>query len=289
MAIMEYTAMILLTGGTGNIGRYLVQNLVDAGAKLRVLSRDPAKAQLPEGVEVVPGDLADRDALSNALAGVDRAFLLSGGGQDTAVENNLVELAQEHSLLHLVKLSAQEREDQPPAPHAAVEAAIKTSGVPYTFLRPTTFMQNMLWRLAPTVRTQNYFAVLDIDATIGMVDVRDIAATAAAILFQPDAHQNRAYVLTGPETLTYRQMEESMTEVLGRPIAVESMSTNALTVHLMNDVGFPQEMIPFLLSIERNLAAGWSAVVTDHVEQVTGNRPRSFKDFVLDYAPQFSS
>lgn len=281
--------MILITGGTGNIGRFLVQQLARTGADLRVLSRDPAKAQLPEGVETAQGDLSDKASLKRALVGVDRAFLLSAGTQDTAVETNLVELTQEHGLSHLVKLSAQEHNDQPPAPHAAVEEVIKASGVPYTFLRPTTFMQNMLWRLAPTVQSQNYFAVLDPDAIIGMVDVRDIAATAAAVLLNPESHQNRAYILTGPETLTYHQMAQIMSNVLGRTIAVEGMDEEDLTTHLMDDVGFPQQMAPFLLSIERNLAAGWSAVATDHIRKVTGNTPRSFKTFVADYADLFSS
>src|SRR3712207_1487464 len=106
---MAGECVILVTGATGTVGSELVRRLTDAGERVRALSRDPDRASklLPDGVEVVRGDLADQASLRAALAGVSRAYLLSGGPQQAHLERGFVEVARETGLQHLIKHSAQ--------------------------------------------------------------------------------------------------------------------------------------------------------------------------------------
>ena len=84
---------ILVTGATGRVGRHVVDQLIQRGAKVRVLTRDPSKASFPAGVEVAQGDLLDLDALRAAFTGVSSLFLLNAVTGD--------EFTQALSLIHI--------------------------------------------------------------------------------------------------------------------------------------------------------------------------------------------
>src|SRR4051812_12302691 len=97
--------MILVTGATGTVGREVVALLAAQGAKVRALTRDPSKARVPLGVEVVAGDLGQAETLAKALAGVERVFSLATGPQMTVHEKHLAEEAKKAGVRHIVKLS----------------------------------------------------------------------------------------------------------------------------------------------------------------------------------------
>jgi uncharacterized protein YbjT (DUF2867 family) len=282
--------MILVTGGTGNIGQVLVKALLQAGESVRVLARTPEKAKklLPDSVEVAIGQFEDTHSLERALAGVDRAFLISGGPHEAHQELNFVHTAARMRLPFLVKNSAQAVGFDPPAEHAKVEQAIMASGMGYTILRPTTFMQNMLWRIAPMVRTTGTFAVLRRNALSGMIDVRDIAESAAAVLYKPDAHFNAVYILTGGETFTYDDIAATLTRILLRSVEAVQVSPAALRQQLIAG-GMPPHLADVLIGIEQNIITGASAVITDHTAQVMGKSPRTLTQFLCDYQDSFST
>jgi uncharacterized protein YbjT (DUF2867 family) len=282
--------MILVTGGTGNIGQVLVKELLRAGEPVRVLARNPEKAKklLPESIEVAIGQFEDTPSLERALAGVDRAFLISGGPHEAYQELNFVHTAARMRLPFLVKNSAQAVGFDPPAEHAKVEQAIMASGIGYTILRPTTFMQNMLWRIAPMVMTTSTFAVLKRDAMLGMIDVRDIAESAAAILHKPDTHFKAVYILTGGEPFTYKHIADTLSRILLRAVEAIEVSPAALQQQLV-DVGMPPHLADILVSIEQNIITGASAVVTDHAAQIMRKSPRSLTQFLQEFKNSFST
>ncbi|NUO34399.1 MAG: NAD(P)H-binding protein, partial [Dermatophilaceae bacterium] len=213
--------MILVTGATGNVGRQLVNLLLQAGERVRATSRNPERAGLPDGVEVVKADLAREEDVRAALRGADRAFLLPAAGQ---VDGFLREAAGA-GLGRVVLLSAlavtMAESGVLGSVHAAYEQAVLGSGVPWTFLRPGAFMANDL-RWAPGVRNGVVRAPFA-DSATAPIDEYDIAAVAARALLD-DGHEGQAYALTGPDSLTTADRVRILGEVLGRDLRLEELS-----------------------------------------------------------------
>ena len=141
--------MILLTGITGNIGSATARALLAKGVKFRALARDLDKAApwAEQGVEVVQGDLDDSASVRAALVGIDRAVLvMPNGEQQERIECAFVQTAKECGLEWIIKLSSPEavRGTTSPIPlaHIAAEDAIMASGMKWTFVRPSFYMQN---------------------------------------------------------------------------------------------------------------------------------------------------
>ncbi len=215
--------MILLTGVTGKIGGETARQLIAKGAKLRALVRDAAKAAdlKAAGVELVVGDIADADSVKRALAGVEKAFLLlPNGEQQEANEKQFTDLCVAAGVKHLVKMSSMEAtataETSIPRAHWAVEEYIRASGLAWTMVKPNFFMQNLL-ASAKSIREQGRFSLPMGGGTTGMADARDIGAVCAEVL-TGQGHAGKSYEITGPEVLTFNQVAERFSEVLGRKI-----------------------------------------------------------------------
>src|SRR5262249_1549202 len=141
------------------------------------------------------------------LHGVSRVFMV---GPPTAqlpeLERKAIDVIKQSGVGQVVKLSAMGGRDAIfPRQHAESEDYIRSSGVPYTFLRPNGFMQNMVNYNAPTINTQNAFYGSEGDGQVSQIDIRDVAAVAVKVLTE-DGHVGKAYSLTGPEALTNAQV-----------------------------------------------------------------------------------
>ncbi|MDT8914868.1 NAD(P)H-binding protein [Amycolatopsis sp. PS_44_ISF1] len=207
---------ILVTGATGNVGRLVVDELLGRGAPVRALTVDPERAALPGGVEVVVGSLARPSTLPAALNGVESVYLAPMGRTVT----RFCELAAEAGIPRVVALSGasvgQEHEGSSGHEFAAVERAVRAAGFDRTFLRPGMFMANTLgW--APSVRESGVVRSAYGDAVQTPIDLRDIAAAAAQVLVT-DGHSGRTYVLSGPQTVTRREMAAAIGSALGREL-----------------------------------------------------------------------
>ena len=215
--------MILITGATGTVGSEIVKRLSAQGMPVRAVTRDPRKAdahRLPH-VHFVHGDFEDVDAMRRACAGVDRAFLVTNSTARTEHQQiTFTRLAHQSGVRHIVKLSQLHADASAPERflryHAAVEAAICTSGVTFTFLRPNLYMQGLL-HFRQSIQEQSAFFAAAGDAGISVVDVRDVADVAVAALTTAQ-HDNQIYALTGPDTLTFAAMAHQLSRAVGRPI-----------------------------------------------------------------------
>jgi uncharacterized protein YbjT (DUF2867 family) len=153
--------MILVTGATGTVGTELVRQLVEAGETPRVLVRDPAKlGAIKAKVDVAVGDLGRPETLTPALHGVTKVFLLAFGADLPKYDANLIDVAKDTKVEHVVKLSVLTIDQEPPSAvtawHRPGEEKLRTSGMAWTFLRPGVFMSNTLsW--APTIKEQGLF------------------------------------------------------------------------------------------------------------------------------------
>ena len=152
--------MILITGASGNVGKEVLKQIAQTGVKVRGSFQSVSRAAgAPTGVEVVSLDYNRAETLQTALKGVDRVFLVGPPtAQLTALERKAMEVIAQSNVRQVVKLSAMGgREAIFPRQHAQSEDYIQATGVPYTFLRPNGFMQNMVNYNAPTINSQARF------------------------------------------------------------------------------------------------------------------------------------
>jgi uncharacterized protein YbjT (DUF2867 family) len=284
--------MILVTGATGNNGTEIVKRLVEAGAPVRAMVRDRGRAgavALPN-VEVVEGDFDRPETLLGALAGVERAFLLTNSSERAEAQQvGFVDAARRSGVSHVVKLSQLGAEAGSPVRflryHAAAEAALRASGIAYTLLRPNLYMQGLL-NFRSTIASQGAFYAAAGDARVSAVDVRDIAAAAVAALTGP-GHEGKTYELTGPRALTHAEMAEHLSEALGRPVAFVDIPPEAMRDALLG-VGFPPWQADGLVEDYAHYRRGEAEAVASGVRDATGEAPRSFEEFARDYAAVFS-
>ncbi|MFD0657473.1 SDR family oxidoreductase [Thermocatellispora tengchongensis] len=193
---------VLVTGATGQVGRHVVRGLLDGGERVRALTRSPGQADLPEGAEVVAGDLARPETLAGALAGVERMYLFPV--PETAAE--VLALARSAGVRRVVVLSSSSAEggdehDFSYAMHRPVERAAEESGLEWVHVRGGEFMANTLAWWAPAVREEGVVREIHGDVPHAPVHERDIADVAVAAL-RPGGPAGVAYTVHGPEPVT---------------------------------------------------------------------------------------
>ncbi|MGI8780877.1 MAG: SDR family oxidoreductase [Solirubrobacteraceae bacterium] len=280
---------ILVTGSTGQVGGPLVDRLACRGAKVRglVRSRDAAERLRKLGVEPVEGSFDDVESLRRALDGVERLFMLAPTGVDEAVRRQarLIDLAANAGIEQVVKLSvigADEVTDaQIMRSHRRAEEHLEQSGLAWTHLRPCWFMQNELGQ-AQAIATHGSFHAPDM-GNPAMIDVRDVAAAAAAVLLS-DGHAGRAYVLTGPESLSYAELAERYERVLGLDVRWSEIGLDQGHEGMLAS-GMTDELATWITEImAHHRKSDVSATLSPAVEELTGKLPRSFEQFVHDHA-----
>lgn len=284
---------ILVTGATGRVGRHVVQQLVARGAAVRVLVRDPSKADFPASVQVVQGDLLDIDSLRAALTGVSTLFLLNAVAADEFTQALItLNIAREAGVERLVYLSVLHSDRFANVPHFAVklgaERMIEQMGFGATILRASYFIDNE--HMIKDVILQHGVYPMPIGGKgIAMVDARDIAEVAAVELVRRERAPAKLPLATlnmvGPETLTGAEVAAIWSDVLGRPVAYGGD----------DPTGFEQNLATFMpkwmayemrLMAERYVSDGMIPEAGD-VARLTGmlGRPlHTYRDFAAGIA-----
>lgn len=285
--------MILLTGITGNNGGAIANSLLEKGVKFRALVRDPNKAAAwaDKGVEIVKGDLNDPDSIAEALKGIDRAVLILRNSQDQErLELNFIKTAKKAGLPWIIKLSSPEavRGTTSPLPlaHIAAEDAIMASGMNWTFVRPSFFMQNFRGSIAKAKTTGKLSMPMG-KGTVALTDCADAGAFIAHLLTSenPKQHYSQCYDITGPDkVMTFAEVAKIMSEELGREIVYDDCDPKA----------FQQGMRPFVSSdwhsdavahLFAEIADGTTpGQKTDTFEKIMGRPGRTFREFLRSIA-----
>ncbi|MFJ6390024.1 NAD(P)H-binding protein [Streptomyces sp. NPDC091972] len=281
--------MILVTGATGTIGRDVVRRLVARGEKVRALTRDPGRAELPPQVEAARGHHRDPDSVASAMAGADAAFLVGVfGPEDAGSDRAMVEAARAAGVRRVVKLSAISAGDPRTGlggiAHGHGEEAVRESGLEWVILRPSAFASNTSsW--AGALRAGEPVPNMLGSGRQGGVDPRDVAEIAVAALVGP-GHAGRTYTLTGPETLSPQDQAAVLGEVLGRRVELRDL-TPAQTRELLVASGWSEESAQGMLRSVRFVAEGGNAVVTGDVAEVLGRPARTYREWVEDHEGVF--
>jgi (4-alkanoyl-5-oxo-2,5-dihydrofuran-3-yl)methyl phosphate reductase len=281
--------MILVTGATGTIGSEVVEQLLTAGERVRVLARDPAKAtKLGAGVEIAQGDLSKPETLTAAFEGIDKVFLLAAGPDLANLEAHAITAAKRSSVKHIVKLSAMGADIEPGIKlgswHRESEKNLIESGLTWTILRPGNFASNALsW--APSIKSQGLVYHLTGAGKTTPIDPRDIAAVAVTALTKP-GHEGQIYTLTGPEALSAPEQVEKIGIALGKPLqAIDAPEAAARSGMLAE--GMPRELVEALLELMALTRAGHGEKTTNTVAEVLGREARTFDVWVKDNIAAF--
>ena len=277
--------MILVVGATGTNGREVVARLVAQGQRVRALVRRAAPG---DGVEQVVGDLDDPASLAAALRGVERAFVVTPvderAGRWFA---NFLAAARAAGGVHVVRFSGMGAGETRSAlfdQHAAADAALAESGLPYTLLRPNSFFQNLLWS-AHTIKAQGVFHLPLADAKQSFVDVRDIADVAVKVLTTP-GHAGATYEITGPEALSCHDLAATLSRVLERPVRYVAVPPEA-ALENMRQSGMPEWSATAVTDLYRAMATGAYARTSDAVLRLTGRPATTFEQFARAHAAAF--
>jgi uncharacterized protein YbjT (DUF2867 family) len=284
--------MILITGATGRVGGATLKQLCKRGVPVRALVRNAEKAALMTGplVETAVGDLGQPRSLEAALEGVTSALLVSPlDPHQVELQGNFIDAAKRTGRMQVVKISglgtALDSSVRSGRWHAQTEKYLEDSGLPFTHLRPPFFMQNLL-RFAPTIRASGALVGSLNQGKVAMIDVEDIAAVAVMAL-TTSAHVGKAYVLTGPEALSYPDVADRLSRSLGRTVTYKDVPLAVMRERLLAS-GMPEWHVNVQVDFSTALSAGQASTVTDVVEAVTANPPRTFDQFIREHIGLFT-
>jgi uncharacterized protein YbjT (DUF2867 family) len=276
---------ILVTGATGRVGGQVLAQL--PRDNVRVLVRDPAKATLPDGVDVVRGDLTDPSTLDTAAKGVDSIFLIFPEMVADPVAAEVIDALARHAR-HIVYLSAAGVAEQHDGTgiigsHARTEHLIEESGAEWTFLRPSGFASNtLLW--ADQIRAGDVVRWFHGAATRSLIHEYDIAAVAVRALTEGGLVGARHH-LTGPGRLTQVEQVQAIGEAIGRSLRFEQVAPDEAVQELFAGMptGFAKSIVDAHAEMVRH-----PEPVTSTVLDITGSQARTFAQWAADHAADFT-
>lgn len=282
---------ILVTGGTGRTGRYLVERLAAKGADVIVLTRSPEAHTLPAGARALRGALGKIDLMRDALSKASTLFLLAPNTPDELhVTLTVLNLAKDMGTRGVVYLSVYECEKHPRVPHfackVAAERLIESCWIPATILRPTVFMQNGLLLRQPILEQGVYPSPIG-QAGVAMVDVRDVAELACSELLRREQSSEslpqERYDLIGPDNLSADDITAIWSQALGTRVVYGGDDLDSFE-RAIRRVVTPEFAFDLRLMYEAFQQRGGTASVAQLAAMTAalGHAPRSYKDFVAE-------
>ncbi len=282
------TEKILVTGATGNTGSALVPALLESGEDVRVFVRDEAKAQPLKdlGAEVVVGDLDQPDTIAPAVVGVDKIYLCTWNGPTQAQQaKDVIAAAKSAGDPHIIRHSMWGSERSRIVTQGdEVDEALRSSGLPWTILRPTFFMQNIMGS-AQTIASDGMLYWDLGEAKLSMIDIRDIVDSAVAAL-TGSGHEGKNYILTGPEAISLQNAAATLSTVLGKDVTYVAVPHEAANESRVS-MGYPKWISEGYGELMEGFIEGFASTTSDDVEKLTGHPARSFEQFATDFASYF--
>jgi uncharacterized protein YbjT (DUF2867 family) len=280
----------LITGATGDVGSRVVQQLIQRDIRPRILTRSEEKARelFGNNAEIYTGDLAIPETIRPALRGTDAVFLVTVGPEIPARDEDAAKIAKEEGVGRIIKLSSLDVEHGLAigAWHEKDETAIRRTGVPFTFVRPSGFMTNFLsWVHA--IKTEGIVRSSTAGGRRPFIHPEDIAAVSVEALL------NRRYAgqilsLTGPTSLTFCDATQIIAQATGRTLHYRAISDEEAGERYSRVSGSPDETDAHV-ALWRAIREGRLATTTDEVEQTLRRTPIPMEQWAAENAQHFIS
>jgi uncharacterized protein YbjT (DUF2867 family) len=280
----------LITGATGDIGSRIVEHLLKRNIRPSVLVRNQAKARSLFGkrVDIFVGDLAEPASIRDALKGAETIYLVNVGPEISQRDQAAAALAGEAGVKRIVKLSSLDVEHGLAigAWHEKGEASIRAAGMPFTFIRPTGFMSNLLaW--AHSIKTEKIVRSSTANGRRPFIHSEDIAAVSVEALVSP-TYVGQSIPITGPESLTFGEATATIAEAIGEPLAFQGISDEEARERYSRISGSPEETEAHV-ALWRAIREDRLAKVTDGVEHVLGRKPITLRQWASENSNSFRS
>jgi uncharacterized protein YbjT (DUF2867 family) len=279
---------IFVAGAAGTTGTALLGALKAKG--LEAVAGTHAGGRAPEGWdgEVRPFDFGDRDSMAAAMAGCDKLFLAVPLVESmTRFGNTAVEAAKEAGIRYVVRSSrygaSSDAHWRLGREQGMIDQFVEDSSIPFTVLRPNTFMQVFSTAMADAVRAGTV-PLPEENYAVSYIDVRDVADCAAALFADNSGHENRFYALTGPQGLTGADVAASLASATGKEVAYDPLEEDDF-IRGLDDSGLDEWTRNMLVSLSRVVKLGMMGNVTKAVEFLTGTPARTFEAFAAQHVP----
>ncbi len=286
---------IFITGATGNIGKAVIHHLLQADEPIQIRAGvrklEEAKSMLPASVHLTPTlfDFEKRETFETAMVGCEILFLLRPPHLADVPKyfKPIIESTKKAGIRHIIFLSVQGVEKSSIIPHHKIEKLIVESGIEYTFLRPAYFMQNFTTTLkADIIKNQVIFLPAG-KAKFTLIDVEDVGKATVPIVLYPAEHVNKAYELTNDEQLSFDEMAQTISKAINK--TVRFISPNLIHFFIQKrKEGVAAGFIFVMIMLHYFPRFQSTPETTDWVENLTGQRPKVFKEFVEEYKDEWA-
>ncbi len=273
---------VLVTGASGNVGKYVVEELQKLGEEVVVAGTDTEKLNkiFGEYVQSVYFDFTDRLTFERALIDVDRVFLMRpphlGKPEDLYP---FIDAMKENEVKLVAFLSLMGVENNTIPPHHKIEKHIESKGVPFAHIRPGFFMQNLSGVHSYEIVENNEIFVPAGRSKTSFIDAADIGLAAAVLLCNPDKYMNTAHTITGPESLDYYQVAEILSEVTGRKIKYSNPGFLKYRRHYINHRKLDKGYVNVTVALYFMTRMGTAKEVSEGFYKLTGKEPQTLKEF----------
>ena len=275
----------LVTGATGNTCSILIPELLNAGHEVRAFVRNEKKAThlLKAGAEIHVGNLDDPETIDEALRGIDQVYFCIWNGPTASSQGrNVIDAIKRTGTTPIVVRHSAfgDKRSRIIQQIDEVDEALKNSGLPWIFLRPTFFMQNLLMARQTILSGGKIYWDWN-GGKVAMIDVRDIADSAVGAL-SGKAKVGQEYILLGPEPVSMHEVARSFSKVLGKQIDYIPVTHEAAKEAMMA-MGFPEFIVDGYMELNVGFANGIADTTNENVEMLSGHPARSVNDFIRDF------
>jgi len=279
--------MITVFGATGTIGTHLVAALTAKGEKLRLVTHNPdRRAGLEaQGHEVAIAEFSDPASLERACQGADKVFLVTPAHVDIRQwKANVIAAASKTGVRHIVMCTGLGASPKARLTfgiwHSESQELLKDSGLDWTLVQPTYFMQNLLGQKDSIAADGVYLD--DLGGPVAWVDARDIADIAAEAL-TGTGHAGKAYGLTGPAALSGDEIAGLIGAATGRTVTSRAVTPDAARAAMIAS-GSGVEVADAMVELASLAPKGYLAGTETTVADVLGRPARNFADFITENA-----
>ena len=285
--------MILITGATGKTGSATAKSLSEKGETFRALIRNEEKKEGLEslGGEVVIGSIENTEVVNQSMQGVKTVLvLLPNSESQLALEKQLVDSAKQAGVERIVKMSSIEATPDATSPipklHLESEEYIKQSGLAWTMIKPNFYMQNLL-ASAGTIKEQGKIFLPMGDGKTGMIDTTDVGKVLAKVLSE-DGHESMNHEITGPEILSFYEVAEIFSQVLGKQVDYVDVPMDAYK-ETLGQFLTNQWHLDAVIDLFKGIAEGGIEDKTDTFSELMGETPKSLSQFLAENSFIFKS